>query len=277
MEDRKIGFPLKHCAVAVVALMMVAANRQTPGRAIANDPVAIDVAGAPLLHATSMGPPAPLDDSVADVPDAHSAADDPAAVEVAADDPAPASESIPLGAPNDLLSARPAEDEAADGRLASLDPRTNEFIRVAGALAAVLALLLGMRWSLRRVARRTLFGAGSPSGVVEILGRYPIARSQHLLLMKVARRVLVLHQSGSAMHVLSEFNDADEVAALLGRIESGSEGKQASRFQSMLKDFRAEHDATAASARLAPGSENEFIDLTQQARPRARRGWRLTA
>ena len=191
------------------------------------------------------------------------------------------SEAAPLGQPNGLLSARPAAREAKRG-LTALDPRTNEITRVLGALAVVLGLLFGLRAVVRR-SRWALASGGRPSGVVEILARYPVARGQQLILLKLARRVLLVHRSGSTMTTLSEVADPDEVAALLGRIEAGSrrggpreggrdEGngkKGGGRFGEALQRSGAEHDRLADGVMRVKGRRSGFagtevIDLTRR-------------
>jgi flagellar biogenesis protein FliO len=165
----------------------------------------------------------------------------------------PSPEATPLGQPNGLLSSRPADRQAKRG-FSALDPRSNEITRVLGALAVVLGLLFG----LRAVVRRSGWGLGAggrPSGVIEILARYPVARGQHLILLKLARRVLLVHRSGSTMTTLSEVADPDEVAALLGRIEAGSRrggggggNNGGGRFGKALQRSGAEHDRLADGA-----------------------------
>lgn len=182
-------------------------------------------------------------------------------------------ESRPLGTPRPLLSTRSA-DEAGSGRgsaLRSLDPRTNEITRVAASLAVVVGLMLGVRFFLKR-AGGSLPAAARPSGVVQVLARYPAGRGQRLILMKVARRVLLVHQSGSAMSPLSEFTDADEVAALLAGLEEGSRGRNAARFSRLLRSFQESHDHGLDSpdrpeTLFVDSAGRQIIDLT---RPRRR-------
>ncbi len=183
------------------------------------------------------------------------------------------SEAAPLGQPNGLLSARPADRQAKRG-LTALDPRSNEITRVLGALAVVLGLLFGLRAVVRR-SSWALPSGGRPSGVVEILARYPVARGQQLILLKLARRVLLVHRSGSTMTTLSEVADPDEVAALLGRIEAGSRrgggnGKNGGgRFGQALQRSGAEHDRLADGVMRLKGRRSGFagtevIDLTRR-------------
>jgi flagellar biogenesis protein FliO len=225
--------------------------------------------GAIVLDGVIPPPPVAADDAAeaaeADAVDPRDEAMPPAepapAVEPAAP---PAFESTRLGAANDALSARPAGGgEPSEGRLATLDPRRNETVRVAGALAAVLGLLVLLRLALKR---SSLLGGGRPSGVLEVLARYPIARGQSLVIIKMARRVVLVHHAGTVMTALSEVSEPDEVAALLGRMEAGAQPRGATRFSQALRDFERDHDRVGGRA-FAPGipddAEIEVVDLTR--------------
>lgn len=134
-----------------------------------------------------------------------------------------------------------------------------EIARVVIALAAVLGLLLVARAAIRRMGG--LSGGGRPGGIMNILGRYPVARGQSLLLLRVgAGRILLVHQGRQSMTTLAEVSDADEVARLVARIEAGSV-RPDRRFQSTLSRM-----ATDESQR------SEIVDLTRRgARPWSRR------
>ncbi|MFZ9915813.1 MAG: flagellar biosynthetic protein FliO, partial [Phycisphaerales bacterium] len=132
---------------------------------------------------------------------------------------------------------------------------------------------------------------GRPSGVVEVLARYPVARGQHVVLLKVGRRVIVVHQGAQAMRTLSEFSANDDVADILARCEAG--GRKADfSFDALLRqsdksfnetaaapaatESRSRADALRRSAGLGPsaasaleaygvaGAEVETVDLTRR-------------
>ncbi|MBL0871758.1 MAG: flagellar biosynthetic protein FliO, partial [Phycisphaerales bacterium] len=124
-------------------------------------------------------------------------------------------------------------------------------------LGVVLVVLVGCMMLLKRV-----MGAGSslasalgpggkaPGGVIEVLGRYPVAKGQLLVLVKVDRRVLLLGHSspgrggvagGGGFVTLSEINEPEEVARLLQKIEDGGGTSLASKFGSMLRKHSDEH------------------------------------
>jgi flagellar biogenesis protein FliO len=151
--------------------------------------------------------------------------------------------------------------------------RQNEFIKVGGALAVVLGLIFVAR-SLVKRSGGLLGSSTRPSGVVEILAKYPLGgRGQHLMLLKVARRIVLLHQNGTSLTALTEMRDPDEVAALLSRLEAGSDSRSAAKFRSTLDQFmnespsskkRIDHSVGRSSA--LPQGDAEIIDLTRRNR-----------
>ncbi|MAA53218.1 MAG: hypothetical protein CMJ41_09435 [Phycisphaerae bacterium] len=156
----------------------------------------------------------------------------------------PASEQRPLGVPNGLLEARPADSDSASP-LSSIDPRNNDVIRVVLALGIVLVLLFGVRTLLRR-AGGALAG-GRPSGVLQIHARYPVARGQHLVLVQVGPRMLLVHQGGGTMRTLSEFS-GDDLVQLRERLEGG---RSTDAFQQLLQQEGPRSDGA------------ELVDLTR--------------
>lgn len=146
-----------------------------------------------------------------------------------------------------------------------LDPRAAEFLRVSGALVVVLGLLFVTRMLLRR-AGGPLVGAGRPSGVLEILARYPVGRKQSLILIKLARRIVLVHQSGDQMRTLAEVSDGNEVSGLLARMEAGSRSRESARFRDALQAFESEHEEGAQTrlrSSMHGSSDIEVVDLTR--------------
>ena len=174
-------------------------------------------------------------------------------------------EAASLGTPSQAISSasEPPEDADADSASGSAElfsPRAADLMQVGGALAAVLALLFLTRYFIGKATGGS--GHARPSGVVEILARYPVARGQQLILLKLARRVLLIHQNGSSMTTLSELVDEHEVASLLGRVEAGT-AKKAAGFKAIFSKFSSEHDVASGSA-AASADQGEIIDLTRR-------------
>jgi flagellar biogenesis protein FliO len=86
--------------------------------------------------------------------------------------------------------------------------------RVVFALTLVLVLIFGLRWVVKRYFPNV---AGASNGIVRVLSRSPLTPKQHVLLVQVGKRVLVVADNGTQMNSLSEITDADEVAMLVGQ------------------------------------------------------------
>jgi hypothetical protein len=127
-------------------------------------------------------------------------------------------------------------------------------------------LILGGAGGLRYLARRqgglmASMGPGgrAPTGLMEVLGRYPVARGQTLVLIKLDRRVLLLSQSvggragGGGFTTLSEITDPDDVASILMRSREESGDSISHRF----KNFLAGEEARTWD----PGAESTQVDL----------------
>jgi flagellar biogenesis protein FliO len=179
---------------------------------------------------------------------------------VAAQDPRgaaqPAIEARPLLAPS--TKAAPA---AVDGAVAAPSEPAS-WPRVLGALAVVIGLIFVVRFVIKRAAStvglRGQLGAGgrAPSGVLEVLGRYPISRGHSLVLLRVDQRVLLLSQSSSGFSALANFDDPTDVASLLMKTRDDESESLSGRFKQMLSAF--ERDPSM-------GNASDQIDLTRRA------------
>ena len=124
-------------------------------------------------------------------------------------------------------------------------------LRTAASLAGVIVLIFGVAFVVKKVARQqgglmASLGPGgrAPSGLLEVLGRYPVARGTTLVLLKLDRRVLLVCQTtgrrlgpGTSMNTLSEITDADEVASILVKSRDEEGESLAKKFESMLGSF----------------------------------------
>ncbi len=181
----------------------------------------------------------------------------------------------PLGLAAKALA--PAEASKASARAIPADENglVATVLPTAGALAAVLVAILGAKWGAQKLGLR-LTSARRPSGVVEILARYPIAKGQQVMLIKIARRVLVVHQSSAGMRTLSELASAEEVADLMARIEAGDRATKDPRFEATLQSALQGDLRSAGRGARVPNAEDadavETIDLTRTARRSSRDG-----
>ena len=196
-----------------------------------------------------------------------------------------ASANDPAAASTATSTASSAADTAAGDRsLASGSETSSAFmgqvVPTALALGAVIAVIFVARALVKRFGDR-LGGGKRPSGVVEVLARYPFARGHHIVLIKVGRRILVTHQSAQGITTLSEFTSHAEVADLMARCEAGARGTDQFTFDSLLRSSDREFDAPVLADRRSaanaqrndarsslPASvrsaEIETIDLTRR-------------
>ena len=144
-------------------------------------------------------------------------------------------------------------------------------LQVGGGLAVVVAILWLLRSLVRRGSARAgglSSRAGAPSGVVNVLARYPLARGQQVMLMGVGQRILVVHQSAGTVQTLSELTDPDEVLALRMQINgterTGAESEFSGKVRQALE--KKPEGPLLRPVEGMPGLVSETIDLTQ-ARP----------
>ncbi|MCI0631620.1 MAG: flagellar biosynthetic protein FliO [Phycisphaerales bacterium] len=173
-------------------------------------------------------------------------------------------ESRPLGGSGGAAGAKPAAamSETANGPRGA-SPAGNELMRVAGAMVIVVGLLLGVRLVLRRVGTG-IGGAMRGEGAIEIVARYPVARGQRLLLVRLANRIVLVHQSGSSMTALSEIAEPAEVEEVLSQVGgsggSGAGQRVASLFGGLLANRGLKAWEGSAGGMWPPV---EVVDLTQ--------------
>lgn len=160
-------------------------------------------------------------------------------------------EATPLGVPPES----PAEEGALAPEGVSAWARAGQVLLP---LAGVVAVIVGggALWRRAGVPGAGLVGlrAPSPSGIAEILARYPIGRGQTVLVVRVHRRVLVLGQATShgRLVTLCELTDADEVASLRAAV-ADADRRTAGMFGAALQQ-RGEPARRAAQPPVEDGA-----------------------
>lgn len=149
-----------------------------------------------------------------------------------------------------VSGTRVATDESREPASGSLMSWTN-VSGMALPLGVVLAVMIGCVVLMKKVmsagsSLASALGPGgrSPAGLVEVLGRYPVAKGQLLVLIKLDRRVLLLGHSspsrgsgtGGGFVTLAEVTDPEEVAAVLQKAEQTGPGSGlAAKFNAILR------------------------------------------
>jgi hypothetical protein len=135
-----------------------------------------------------------------------------------------------LGVPQ---AATRAEQGSAGGTNTPAASASTAMLPTIGALAAVVGAILVCGWVTRRLLPTSslMLSLGkhgrAPSGILEVLGRYPLSRGCTLILLKLDRRIVLVSQSGGrggvTLSTLCEVTDVSEVASIISKAggESG--------------------------------------------------------
>ncbi len=158
----------------------------------------------------------------------------------------PEVEKQPLGTPSNAIS----RNEPGTGDITGGQPAAQLGLsKTLGSLMVVVGLMLILVMLFRWVSARkggiiaSLGPSGrAPSGIIEILARYPIARTQRLVLLRIGNRVILCCQTSGAksalgaMTTLTEITDPEEVASILRTIRDQDGSSNRSAFKDALKD-----------------------------------------
>lgn len=154
------------------------------------------------------------------------------------------SESRRLPVPGDRIGVGPGSNNPAES--AQPKPITSGWLRIVGATALVVGLIVVAGAVLKRAAGASGSihgGARNPSGILEILGRYPIGSGQQLLLLKADSRVILLAQTPAGMRrsgsitTLSEFTDPEDVASILVKARDADGESVDAKFRELVASF----------------------------------------
>jgi len=109
---------------------------------------------------------------------------------------------------------------------------TLELQRVGLSLAAVIGLILALRWGGKKLFQRP--GGARATRAVQLLARSPVSPRQQVLLLRVGRRILVVGDCNGQMNSLSEITDPEEVAALVVQLHEEKSDFSAKAFGALF-------------------------------------------
>lgn len=89
-------------------------------------------------------------------------------------------------------------------------------------LVMALGIVLGLIFAMKFIVGRLYPGVSASKGgkAVRVLARSPIAPKQQVLLLQVGKRVIVVADSAGQLSTLSQIDDPDEIASLVGQLET---------------------------------------------------------
>jgi len=154
---------------------------------------------------------------------------------------------LPKEQPVTLIGSTGSDEEGSG--FASID---KGWVQTLAALGGVLLLILGLSQLFKRLARSQgglvgKIGAGgnAPTGILEVIGRYPIGSGMTLVVLKFDQRVLLVanstatrgkHARGASMQTLCELSDPEDVASVLLKSRSSSGETIARSFERALQE-----------------------------------------
>jgi len=159
-------------------------------------------------------------------------------------EPLPIPDDLPLGA-NNADSGKLGQflSNGQNRNLPSNDDAKGKghwLLNTLAALGVVIGLILLLKWGFNRMTGGRGRIAGSRA--VEVLSRTTVAPRNHVLLLRVGRRVLVVNDSTHGMRTLSDIEDAEEVADLLQTVETAKADSASNSFQGLLSRLTDRHE-----------------------------------
>lgn len=156
---------------------------------------------------------------------------------------------LPLGVSRPTRESRALQaDQGSEPGSASMPGWT----RIGAALGGTLVLALGSIAVLKRITMGQHALAGSvraPSGLVQVLARYPLAPRQNLIVLKLDRRILLLSQSAGGrgespgVRTLTEITDPEDVASILLKTRDDEGDTIAARFREAMERQSTLHES----------------------------------
>ena len=129
-------------------------------------------------------------------------------------------------------------------------------------VAISLGLVLGIIF-IARFAMKKLFPAvsvGRNSQVIRVVSRSVIGPKQQFLLVKLGKRLVLVGDSGTAMNPLAEITDPDEVAELVGQLQSETSQSSTNAFASIFRKAETQFVESPAEASASQAARRELLD-----------------
>lgn len=127
----------------------------------------------------------------------------------------------------------------------------------------VLLILVGRQLMLRWMGRPA---AVNRSRAVEVLSRISVGPRQHVVLLRMGSRILVVADSAGQMRPLANIDEPEEVASILKTVTTSRPSSISQGFGQMLGKFDQEYDETDDKLRIADEGQDtaEFqVDRTR--------------
>lgn len=130
------------------------------------------------------------------------------------------------------------------------------------ALGVVIGLILVARWAYAKMGGQVV-ARSSPA--VQVLSRTTVAPKNHVLLLRVGQRVLVVGDSGEGLRTLANLDDPEEVASVLQSVTSQQEASVSKSFNQLVSRFNGDYEGKAQLAEEGGDDGEVHTDRTLDA------------
>ncbi|MEM1110060.1 MAG: flagellar biosynthetic protein FliO [Planctomycetota bacterium] len=128
------------------------------------------------------------------------------------------------------------------------------------ALGVVIGLIFAARWAYTKLGGAVV---ARPSPVVEVLSRTPVAPKNHVLLLRVGQRVLVVGDSSSGLNTLADVDDPEEVASLLQSVSAHGERSASKSFNALVSRFNGDYEGKTRVSLEGGDGQEVHLDRTR--------------
>jgi len=123
------------------------------------------------------------------------------------------------------------------------------------ALGLVILLILFVRWLWGRLSGQVTTRRNQ---VVEVLCRTAIAPRNHILLLRVGCRIIVIADGSQGMRTLAELTDPEEIAHVMATVSTASPNSISRNFSGLISRFSHDYERDTFQEEGADESEHTF-------------------
>jgi flagellar biogenesis protein FliO len=224
-------------------------------------PPATPVTPAPLMPATTLPATTPLP--------ATAATTLPSAAPISTTLPAPTPAAVPASAARPSLESMPIRNGPANAVSPTqpLPPITGgstglmSTLTSLGQVAGALGVVLGLVFIGRTLVRKFVPGAavGNGKGAIELVARYPLAKGQAVVLVRIGSQIVALSQGKDRSESILIINDPNEVATILGQAQGASRNSIQTGFNKLLANARVDLEKAESPDTLADPDRSERL------------------
>lgn len=136
------------------------------------------------------------------------------------------------------------------------------FIQTIFALAVVLALIYLLRSFMMKLSGTT--AAGVNAALIEVLARTNIGPKTHVLFLKVNQKVIIAGQTPAGLNPLATLEDPEEVAWILGQVESTKANSISQGFKKLMQGFDKEYQPDVVTDETGNDTDEHLVDRSHE-------------